>query len=483
MIFVFHLALGQSENIVIESVKVSENYVDFYLSDQTNSYTTLLSNDKTSIKINLAIEDKEKFIPEKRNIVKEIVFNNGEDKGITINTLQRTGYTTYLLPYSNILRIYLFDWDNLTVAEDKFHTALLGIEAGIETNIREELKKSSELKNPDATALLGLYMLQDSAIEKSQKVLNLSEKLNSDIFDIYAALYHIATIKNNTVKQSEYLSKYKKLSSRDELNLLEIKNNASLYEGDSLFLSIIDSLSATIKDKDTTNKEIETKFSNIFKDTTDTNSTIVNSSGTEQPYWVEFGIYGLLALVLLTAYFYMRWRNQQLKKNTTKKARRIRNEAKEQRFEEKLKAEQKKTQVANKKVIEKYQPDRKVDTTPKTKEKPNKGKQSLADLIKSGDSDKISDVLKSKSAEKEKESKLSAKLQLAMQLANEQKEIKKKNINSLGTEKLPTDPEQLRNVAKKLGIERGSLETKNALEKLQQDKESISKLQSKMKKK
>ena len=71
---------------------------------------------------------------------------------------------------------------------------------------------------------------------------------------------------------------------------------------------------------------------------------------------------------------------------------------------------------------------------------------------------------------------VNAKLQLAMHLADEQKKIKAQNLENLKNSTIPSDKKKLSEVSRKLGIEKGGLETKAAMEKILKDKNKLKKL-------
>ena len=76
---------------------------------------------------------------------------------------------------------------------------------------------------------------------------------------------------------------------------------------------------------------------------------------------------------------------------------------------------------------------------------------------------------------------VSAKFEIAMNLVEEQRKIKQKNIEKLGKEFI-IETSRLNEIARSLGIEKGSLETRKAIENIEKDPEKMQKLLEKFKK-
>ena len=82
---------------------------------------------------------------------------------------------------------------------------------------------------------------------------------------------------------------------------------------------------------------------------------------------------------------------------------------------------------------------------------------------------------------KEIQSPISAKIELALHLQEEQSKIKLKNIELLNTGELPSDKKEIDEFAKKLGLEKGSIEIKSFIAKTEKNKNNLEMLEEKFK--
>ncbi len=75
----------------------------------------------------------------------------------------------------------------------------------------------------------------------------------------------------------------------------------------------------------------------------------------------------------------------------------------------------------------------------------------------------------------------SPKVELALHLQQEQQKLKNKAISELNRQSIPSDQSKLNETAKKLGIEKASLNTKKMLDSIEDDKNHLNQLANKFK--
>jgi hypothetical protein len=81
-----------------------------------------------------------------------------------------------------------------------------------------------------------------------------------------------------------------------------------------------------------------------------------------------------------------------------------------------------------------------------------------------------------KEAEESGEAPVTPSVKLAMHLQDEQKKIKKEQFDKIQEFDIPTNVDELSEIAKKMGVEKGSLEAKRDISQLENNEEKLSKL-------
>lgn len=131
------------------------------------------------------------------------------------------------------------------------------------------------------------------------------------------------------------------------------------------------------------------------------------------------------------------------------------------------------------KSSEKIIPDRKTETIDKEKKA-----KTIDNILLNIRERKIRDAPEKNASDNDnrRDAPINAKLELALHLQREQQKLKNRSLDELERDKTQFDLDKLTEVAKRLGVEKGALETRKKVEELQSNKESLSKLSSKFKK-
>jgi hypothetical protein len=510
---------SQSQSIVNRIVPDS-NKVLIYLTDTTSSFKTSLSEDKYRISIqidNAYIAEGIKSVIGS-GVVREVnTVTYGSSAELSINLNDRIGYTAVWLPFSRAIQIDLFRWDNLNPAEDDYRSGLLALEDKIDKAATEYLRKSANAGSANASAFYGLIEMQKGNIGTSANYLKKALLGKTNLWDAYAAVSQICRMKGLNDQSQKFRDYFLKKSGLSYLNELPLEtkinqNDAGADINEAYFQELSYSLNDTISlsHEDSLSKNM---FPNLFSgDTTRSQNADSNDSkGSLLPDWFPyvagFALVFIIAMAGLIIVSFNRWKkNQLLKANINKRM----------RFEESLKSAGTNIQSARKKASEQYQrtgslldktigeeeiasPEEPVTTVPLEKEADAQVQSEIEpEMTRSGNQDKLLEILamvnEAKAQDKKKElppeftesndisgpvRNSSARAELALHLSEEQMKIKQQKISSLSAETLPTDSKKLTEVAKKLGIEKGSLEIKKALDKISKDKDSMTKLSEK----
>jgi hypothetical protein len=498
------------------------NRAMLYCSDVPRGFESSLSEDKT--KVNIVFEDAEVSdtarVTRGRGIIEDVYIQTKDDKlNISVVLSEKRGYTAVPLPYSRALLVDVFRWDKINPAEDSYRTGLLALEDGLRTAAKKYFVKAIKAGDADAAAMLGIMLIREGEIEDAMDNLQYAIKSDTKIPDAYAGLSQVYSIKNDGEKARKYSKLFAEktgLNSFPKLKITPISDDDSLkkkslshlarledaFAGDSIFIPETDSL-ATQAD------------SSIAAADTARKDTAAAVDSLTPPWFFTAITYVIIIGVVLAAliiYLYVRWRKRQLSKQGSKPDK--------DKFQKSLQSAQKTAKPRAARAMDAYQKSERIHGgRPKPKpeaeeEAPKYNRPSPEELDKL-EQKELQDMLSQirnniESVEEEEEEKpptdekedeeyttqqdnseepaeskekYSPKIQLAMHLREEQQKLKKQNLSSLDKEELPTDVEKLSKIAKKLGIEKGGLETRKALENMESDKELMEKLKSRFSKK
>jgi hypothetical protein len=479
IIFCLFFYTGRLGAVNLVSVDIAPDTRAVLLFDGiVDEYNSVLSDNKKNIIITipntLVKESAERFVG--RGEIDDIYAKNNDSIAeISIFLENAKGYTAVFLPFSQSIIVDVFNWNQLSKSEDHYRTALLGIEDNIYSTTLSELNEAAKLKNPDAAAILGILLIEAGYYQQAEHLLLLAEILETSIHDTYAGLAYIYQEQNNNNDYQKYSEIFTNLNAQYKIN--DIEKNPVLRE----FVNIdsynyADSLLTEIKKEKSEKSKKDSVLTDNFKELFETDSTKADSSnassGFDFPWWTEFLIMSVAALFLLIIYRYLKWKNKKISEIKSKKSKsdEFRNELK--LSQESLKS---KESIAAKKYKQAVQNEKRINELIQQKaidEKSNSEK--LQHIIDKKRAENPPEEIKTSNIPAKK--KMHPKIELAMHLAREQQNIKNKSINEILNQDLPADVDKLNDVAKKLGIEKGSLEVKNAIDKISNDSKKVAEL-------
>lgn len=492
------------------------NRVVLGFNDLPPRYSTVLSNDKKKININIpdcqVLESARSLV--NNGIIKEIYTTiNKRNINISVILSESRGYTCVALPYSKSLIIEVFNWNQLSADEEAYRTALLGLEDNIIESAKKDLITAVKAKNANAAAINGLLLLRLGKPNSALLNLRYAQKAGANISDIYAAMAQIYTLRGDLANARMYSDEFMRQSNLKIVPSIEIKE---LLEKDSSFSEPIDFLLELLKDSsiaknDTVKKNDNTKADKRFDNLFNKDSVSQAEDGGILGLYKQFALYFIAivaALALIILYLYLKWRNKQIqlisnaKTNKIKKPIKPEPKAKAQKeTKESNPAAEKKVKAPVNKALEQYKKssgeifDKVIEDNEEEKFKPKKIEKKKIEKIEedvidsSIEETNLSKQEKSEldvvvapnieSEEKPKSKAIPAKVELAMHLAQEQQRIRKETLENLNKTGISADKDKLIDMAKSLGIERGSIEAKSSLQKMQTDKETLMKLEQK----
>lgn len=468
----------------LRDVKIDSRGFAYLFFDSIPDYSSYLSKNKKTIDV-LAVNsnlDESAEQTHSSGIITDIYVNNINDSlKISINLNSNSGYNTIPQPFSNAIRVDVFSWNSLSPAEDQYRTAMLGYEEEMLDITTEGLRNALKDSIVDASAYLGFIFLKQGKINSSIKYLENADNNNSNIFDIYGALWQAYLIKGDSTKANKYLNIFKKKSGLNEVSKITIdtliENGDQVFEDTSILFET-KNINLTASDS-----ILNKKFEKVFESPDSViSSDTLNSFSF--PWWFEYLIWVAIALIILVIFLYLRWRQKQLQNRKDKK------KTKKGQFQKIYNNETDQNRATKNKLDEKYtqhnvsmQESENDDDdliAQETKEK--------AEKVENEAIDKAIEAIKKKKEEQEaaknqKTIKKDAKLQLAMQLADEQNKIRSSNLENLNKNIKNADPNKLDKIAKKLGIEKGIDENKTNFDQIKSDKDTLNKLAQKFGKK
>ena len=507
LLFVFFLISNLlSAQTIINKIEVNPlNRLIINLSTYPFYYSAELSNDKKRLSItieNCSFADNLQTLKSSGIITDVYLKKEGSNTKLEIFLAEKRGYTAVALPYSKSIFVEIFSWDKLTPDEDLFRTGLLSFEEKILNSAKNDLTNAAIQGNKISPAYLGIVLLKMGKPNSAKANLLFAEKVKSDVPDIYAALAQIFLLKNDKVWFDYYNQKFVEATGLPNFTQIE---TAEIIEKDSMITEPVDHLKnmnedanqdSTATDTTQNKNELNSKFKNIIGDSSkvaDANQTI-----GFMPWWIGYVAAFAGVIVLLVIYFYLKWRNQRLAmletirqenfKANIKASNPATAKPKANRFAEAYKKQESlasdKPAKPNKVTPTKpsinqnddeIEYERDIKTKPKIDKKTKREVENFLSTIKEkfptkSLSDKIKTDLEKKSPP------VSAKVELAMHLAEEQQKIRARSLTSLDEKEIPKDDSGLTKIAKQLGVEKGSLETRKNLEKIKSDLNSLKKL-------
>jgi len=487
------------------------NRVIFYF-DELPQFKSVLSSNKMNITIQLENVSSSMIeqIEGEGVIQKATIISNGTNASILINLNDRRGFTASPLYFSNAILVEVFEWNKLSKEEDEYRQALFALESGSEDQAIELLNKSSKSNYSNAKAYLAIIAFKNNDTENAKKYSKEAIETGTNLPDAFGIQWKISESEANSEKAEKYKNFYFKMTGK-MLSNDEPTSHLNTFSDEEKPLE--DSLEKTTPKIDEATK----KDSSITVETE-------NVFSFENIFNYAPAIFFVLAAIALITIFLTRKPKQKVKAPLAKT---------NQEFEHKLqKAKLKRDGTLPKKKVEDTENDniqstnnpldlinkaandakkkgKKLDKTLGTEDFPKKTNEikdpndipisPISNIHLESPSKKIEDFLEKfipqKASEQTKPlaeqikeididkefgaNHVTGQAELAMHLADEMQKIKQKNLQSISEKDIPKDSEKAKDIAKELGIETSTLETKSNLAKLKGDSKLMSKLSQK----
>ena len=497
-ILVFLLLSAQSamSQCYVESIKIAPlNRALICLHGKSPQFTSRLSDDKQSVIISIAnAKPAANLFPiESSGIISSVTQVAGSGVQLQVNLTDKRGYSAFLLPMSNAICVEVFDWSKLSEKEDSYRSALLALESGVYASAKDYLEQSAGRDVPNAAAILGVLEMMLGNEYKSLENLHIAADNSTNVPDAYSALSQYYTKKGDQQKAKHYHDLYTQNSGGltaflpiqvGGLHPEKIKPNDPLS-----FLSY-----GVVPDADTsTNDSAEKNQSSTKSKTKQPKSDNSKENGawwasiSPTYYYVVIGV-GLFALMMFSSY--RKWRKAQLAALTASQNNNFESTLRQAQNinavpEEPRKTKQGRTSTAPTEAqgarggvnIYKQQtsaPKADAANRPReiaTRQTPNEKNadkvERLAQLLiknKQNGQENISPAKTSTSPKIESDNTeiKNPGINLAMSLANKQKNIRNKNLQNLNPDDTTT---------KKAGISDSAIEAKRKIMNLETDEE------------
>lgn len=491
-----------------------------------NTIGSELSDNKLMLMINLgdAVWTKEKEFVNSDGIIKQATLSNSSGSTLlTLSFTEKRGFTIAKFPYSQTLVVDVFDWNKLNAAEEAYRMALLSIIDGSNDIAHPDLLTAINGDVADAATMRGFALLSEGKINSALRSFLFAEIKGGTFADNFAALSQIYAIKKDPDNADKYAKLYKQKTGEINVPVIEIPPLTESGDAISEPMPYIDSIiaaNAPIIDTDTTTADT-TKQAVTTTDTTKTEESIW---AAENYLLTKYVVGIIIAAILLIVYLYLKWRNKQLlalqqlqqkqqntppaqpaptpaKKKSTKPATNAEPDAEQTKSDNKQKnTKQNFNDTLLQQMSDATPPPPKPQEQTKTDYKKNADELlSLIDAMKEEDVIKSDSILQAEMdamaeqsglsnykasstayniAKQSPQKKRSANIELADRLANEQKRIKSEKLANINNA-IELDATKINEIAKNLGVEQGSLETKQNLEALSANKDEFAKLSAK----
>lgn len=437
-------------------------------------YSSNLSDDKKRIYINVGNYTFKDNIKQKSGLgIINDIYLTKSDSGTVVNirTKEKRGYTIVNYPFSSRLAVEVFSWENLTKEEEAYRTALLAFEDGIYTEALREFYFLSKKNYIPSVYFLGMIYLKSKNFSQAATAFRFVIQNDSNNIDALAG-YSVAAMNLGENNYQQYLNSFfAKCNCNNYINseIIDFVPDSTFMDVSHLVLNIADTSKVQNDSTSLANSELKIDSTKISKNQKNT----INVLG--ELYTYLFYILGAIGILIL--YLYLKWRNQKSIKLKSK----IKNE-----FTSELKTAQ--SGINSAQIINAYkkQEDIKTDNDSMKTVDEGSSNEKSSNIVSDEKIIKLESIIENITGKPVSVIKnqatipgVNAKLELAMHLADEQRKIKAQNIDALKTYLIPNDKKKLAEVSKKLGIEKGGLETKAALEKILKDKDKLKKLNDK----
>lgn len=245
---------------------------------------------------------------------------------VYVQLKEKQGFTTSVLPYSDALVIDVFSWDKLAANDDLYRSGLLALSDGIVNQALPLLQQSSDKGNGDASFFLGVELLKQARYDEALGTLKKALQQQTTLHDVYAALCQIYRVNGLEEEAKRYENLFNTKSGiRSVLDIPveyqpPLSSDGELSEGEPISLAsmiseteVPDSLSTSTKGATDTSR-----FASLFSGTTTDSQNKVNgqviSNASLMPEWMKtasLAVIGVIASVFVTVIvLYSRWRKK-----------------------------------------------------------------------------------------------------------------------------------------------------------------------------
>lgn len=482
IIGLFTFCISYSQNSILKTEIIPLNRLNITFQQFPIKYKTELSDDKKIITISL----------EGNYLLKDTAFDsNGIIQNVSIKTSnsistviinlnERRGYTVATLPYSKTLFIDVFQWERLTYGEDKFRTALLGLEYSFSINSAMDMIAAIKEKVELSPTILGINLITSGNYKSAFKVLRYAEIIGDTTFaDIYGGLADLYQFQSNNIESENYKKKFS-FKTQSSFSSYLSNYNSSTDEEILPKLQFIDSLIAQFESSKIDSTQISKQ------DTILISQTQIEEK-TEEPFSKSIFIYiilFLLVLIFALVYLYYQWKNKKIQEIINKN--KIKYPSDISKINESKKPSNPKIANYYKKQeeIQKEILDSKTEPNIKKIKEEEAKKSTLKDImhkiqneeqIKNEQIANISPIIEEKSVPEN----MSAKVEIAINIAKEQQKIKQQSLEDFNSLNIPTDKEKLLEISKKLGIELSGFDIKKQINNIMNNDKELEKLKNK----
>ncbi|MGE5479727.1 MAG: hypothetical protein ACM3U1_04775 [Chloroflexota bacterium] len=496
------IAFAAASLVRVDIAQPSRAY--FYFNQQIPKHSTKLTEDKKNVKLTfLAGQIADSARSKRGDGVISNVYAQLLKKRIECDVILKApmGYSTLSLPWSRAVVLDVFEWNKLSESDDAYRTALLALEEDLPEAAKPDLLKAASGGSAEAAFVLATLALMEGKANSALEALKYAERGGVSFPDLAAAKAQAYQLLGQPDSASRYSGLF--ISMSRGLPFLPIAT-APLSERPGE-ISIPTNAwaaisapadSATAKKPDTS---AATQFPGLFADTAApaVERYEAPSLFDRFPLWLQATLALSLTTFLLILWRYFKWRNAQLaiKIAENKKLNDIR-----------IKEERAGAAEGNRKAVEAYKNKGKIIDKAIKEEAGLKKTAASAGAIERSELENLirlygggAGLAGGGTAPKKQvddapqkagagmpsatPERINPKTELAQRLALEQQKLKNRKLTELAKSDLPGDENKRRNMAKEMGLELSSVEIKNALDKISDDKDRLAKLAQKFKNK
>lgn len=335
VLFMVLLVLSSSPIIhaapILASIKTEPNRAIFYGIGTVQNPSVTMNSDKTQIIVAVegaGISDKARAAFGKGMIHDiDVVQDKGLAK-IYVQLKEKQGFTLSRLPYSDALVLDVFSWDNLSAHDDMYRSGLLALTDGLTQQAIQLLRGAADKGNADAAAYVGIELIKQGLYDEALGWLKKAIRSSTKIADAYAGLCQIARVNGMTEEAQTYEKRFCEMSGmRSVLDIsveyqppqTQISDNQLTEEPASIATMMQDELILSDSVSAASAKQDTSRFASLFGQDS-TKSAQINSTSSDlmnaslMPQWmktVSIAAIGVLAsAVIAMVIMYIRWRQR-----------------------------------------------------------------------------------------------------------------------------------------------------------------------------